>query len=60
MKHFGDITKIDGHAVPIVDNACPDYEPAADGEAWRMSDKAVDEWLGVCEEYEEETYEHTD
>ena len=25
--------------------ACHDYEPAADGEAWRTSDKAVDEWL---------------
>lgn len=28
-------------------NACHDYEPAADGEAWRTSDKAVDEWLEV-------------
>lgn len=27
--------------------ACHDYEPAADGEAWRTSDKAVDEWLEV-------------
>ena len=41
-------------------NACHDYEPAADGEAWRTSDKAVDEWLGMCEEESEGTHEHTD
>lgn len=29
----------------INNDACHDYDPAADGEAWRTSDKAVDEWL---------------
>lgn len=26
--------------------ACSDYKPATDGEAWRTSDKAAEDWRG--------------